>query len=108
MGEITETKTARRVVIDVRLRCEAPPYVGRLSRTVVERERELQSWISDFTAFLHDHRSQDLLNLSIEREWGCSECGGDWETMEDEDGVYCAHCGAPLAEQVAKLAGKGE
>lgn len=79
-----------KVLVDVKLECEAPNYVGRYERTPERIARAIEDWIKEFTGFLRDHRSQDMIGLSVERiyEYRCSYCESEWE--EDENG--CPVC----------------
>lgn len=74
-----------RVLVDVKIVCETPElFVWRINKTEEEyqkaRARALERWISDFTDFIRDHRSQDPIRLDAERvyEDKCSFCGAEW------------------------------
>lgn len=86
-------------ITGIRVECEAPSHVGiwaHLSGTPYgtagywdKMKRDHEEWANEFRAFLRDHRSQDMISLSIVRDEsdGCTACGSDWE--EDGDGCPC-------------------
>jgi hypothetical protein len=81
----------KRILVDIKLECDPPMYVGRWTRDPERRAREYEGWIREFTEFLRDHRSQDIVNLSVERiyENQCSYCNSIWETDKDGCPVCC-------------------
>jgi len=105
--ETTDVKTCtikRKVLMDARVEAEFPYlsryHYGGKEKTPKEYARELEQEIKSFVDFLRDHRSQDLIQLSVERDEAdiCSNCIQPWEPDKDEDGIYCACCGARLQE----------
>ena len=71
-----------KVLVEVRLNCDPPSYIYRWNRTVEQQAKELESWVKDFHDFIRYHRSQDPVDLSVERiyEQQCSYCKNEWET----------------------------
>ena len=117
MKGVSEEKTNRVIEIivssvtlikDVSIECEPPDvrwYHDVHSAKQCSPEywqaiaKHYQDWISEFEAFIRDHRSQDpvALHVNIKREVCCSLCAEPWETYVDEDGILsCAYCGAPV------------
>ena len=86
----------QKVLVDVSVVCDPPAFVGRWSRTLEEKGKRLEEWCREFEEFVRDHRSQDAIGLSVQREYReqCSHCGREWE--EDADGPLC--CNAAQAE----------
>ncbi len=79
----------QRVLVDLRIECEAPSHVGRWAKTLERRAKELDNWVSEFEEFMRDHRSQDPVSLNVVRDYQdqCSFCGYEWEV--DEAGPVC-------------------
>lgn len=77
------------VLVNLKLVCDPPYMVGRWARTLEDKAKYLEEWCSEFEAFMHDHRSQDPVSVSVEREFQeqCSYCGREWE--EDEGCPVC-------------------
>jgi len=73
----------------------ADPVVW-MAPTPATRVKALDDWVKEFDKFLRDHRSQDLVRLSVQRIYKtiCSVCNGTWE----EDEGTCANCGAPTEQ----------
>lgn len=101
---INKTCTIRRgVLVDVRVKADVS---GLMWRTHFDSEEEhakaLERAVKDFTDFLRDHRSQDLVQLNVERIYKnlCSECGKEFERDFDEETKlpFCAFCGADLMD----------
>jgi fructose-bisphosphate aldolase class 1 len=73
-----------------------------------EVSKELERAIKNFNEFLRDHRSQDVIGLSVEetRKDICSACRQPYEdAIEEVDGKqihYCASCGAELEIEKGK------
>ena len=66
--------------------------------TMEDRAKCLEERCQDLKQFLKDHRSQDEVELTVERKYAdqCSVCGREWEP-DVEDGITCcAGCGAIL------------
>jgi len=63
-----------------------------------EKAKELERAVKEFIVFLRDHRSQDLISLDVRRihEDVCSVCKERWEEDEDDNGKFCASCGAKI------------
>jgi len=96
--EQTTTCTKKRILYDVVVEADLSgmvfPY--RHYKSEEERARDLERAVKDFHNFLRDHRSQDMVTLSVNRKYKdvCSACGDTWEPY-DIDGVpSCANCGA--------------
>ena len=81
----------QKVLIDLHVTCEPPCWVGRWSKTLEDKAKQMEEWCLDFEEFLRDHRSQDPVILNVEREYQeqCSLCGREWE--EDADGPLCCN-----------------
>ncbi len=79
----------KKVLVDVKISCDPPRYVGTYCNTQEDYAKELESWVKEFHAFIRDHRSQDPVYLNVEREYQdqCSFCNREWET--EEDGCPC-------------------
>ena len=77
----------QKVLIDIKVVCDPPNDVTRWDRTLEAKAKSLEGWCRDFESFVRDHRSQDPVGMSVEREYQeqCSYCGYEWET--DDDGV---------------------
>jgi hypothetical protein len=69
--------------------------------------RCLEEKCKEFKEFLRDHRSQDMVSLSVERVKAdqCSACGATWKAHEEEGQVFCASCGRILAPEEPALKG---
>ena len=80
----------KKVLTDLRVVCEPPSYFWLRHRTLEDQAIAWEKWCKEFNAFIRDHRSQDPVDLSVERvyEEQCSHCGYAWEV--DEDG--CPMC----------------
>ena len=78
-----------RILVNVSVICDPPYAVGRWTRTMEQKAKALESWCREFEEFIRDHRSQDPIDLHVEREYQeqCSHCGREWE--EDKDGPVC-------------------
>lgn len=62
--------------------------------------KDLERACKDFHNFLRDHRSQDMVQLSVIREHKdlCSVCHNEWEVDDFESKKSCAHCGAEIED----------
>jgi len=93
-------KKLENVLTDVRLVAEPPSHLfrWRSNLTPEKREQILKEWVSDFHAFIRDHRSADPVGLDVERVTKdlCSECESEWETFEEDGKAFCASCGAEV------------
>ena len=78
-----------RTLIDVKITCDAPSYITRWHQPIEQQVRDIEGWVKEFHDFIRDHRSQDPVNLNIERvyQYQCSFCNSEWE--EDENGPVC-------------------
>ena len=77
----------KKVLVDVKIICDEPRYLGRWYHTTEERIKALEGWVKEFHDFIRDHRSQDPVYLNIERVFKdrCGFCEREWE--EDEKGL---------------------
>jgi len=77
----------KKILVDVKVTCELPSDVGRYCKTLERKADAMEEWITDFTLFMRDHRSQDSVSLDIERiyEERCEFC--EYEQEEDENGI---------------------
>lgn len=77
------------LLVNVRVMCDVPYYVTRYITSPKHVEQRLEEWVSEINEFMRDHRSQDPVLLSIERQYQdqCSFCGYTWE--EDAEGPVC-------------------
>ena len=90
------------VLLDAKVVVE-PSYRG-IFHTEEHRIRDLESWAKELMEFFRDHRSQDVNDVRVEREYEdqCSACGHQWEEIayEAEGGkpafVGCGYCGVPV------------
>jgi hypothetical protein len=73
-------------------------------QSLEEQAKALESWVRELQDFLRDHRSQDPVQINVEREYGdyCSACKHPWETDEQEGKTVCAWCGVECAIERAK------
>ena len=104
---MTEAETTKRkctirkgVVVDAHVEATFPHVDRWYGRTVEEYGTALERACKEFEEFLRDHRSQDVVRLSVERECKdiCSVCEAEWDQDDDENGPCCANCGATLKE----------
>ena len=100
-----ETKQATsimvRVLHDVRVVAEMHQWWGAWQVSKEEHAKRLERAVKDFENFLRDHRSQDAISLTVEQDYRdeCSVCRCEWELGSDENGLYCAGCGAPVSSK---------
>ena len=102
MSAATDEKRAKpiEVIAELRVELSPPRYVGcGIPRDDLERHgKALDAWAVELEQFIRDHRSQDAVDISVERvkETVCSVCRRTWETYDpDNNGVLaCANCGA--------------
>ena len=79
----------KKMLVDVTISCD-PPRIWGINRMDMEQvAKEYESWVKDFHEFIRDHRSQDPVDINVEREYQdvCSFCDYEWE--EDENGCPC-------------------
>ena len=109
-----EVKTCRKVkrTQDVRVVCDPPHWLYECRREQYGSEeywsaiaKQLEEWVKEFHEFIRDHRSQDPVQLNVERKQieACSACGEQWEVgrydEEEDDGrTHCFCCGAVVEE----------
>ena len=88
------------VLVSLRVEVDPPAWHGRHG-DVEGYERYLNTWASEFNAFLHDHRSRDRATLSVVRQYEdrCSFCARTWEVADDGCPVCC---GKAIAEWEAE------
>ena len=81
----------KKVLIEARVNCDPPNHIFRWNRTVEDQAKAIERWIKEFDEFIRDHRSQDPVNLSVERIYQdqCSHCGCEWEETEEGCPVCC-------------------
>ena len=109
MTELKETKTATKinVLYDVRVEADLSGMVfNRHYKTKPEEMAEyLDEAVKEFERFLRDHRSRDMVKLTVNRIYKdiCSACQGQWETDSDENGLSCANCGARISTEAVKI-----
>lgn len=62
-----------------------------------------EKWAKEFEEFVRDHRSQDPVSITVEREYEdrCSACYEKWEDYADGDSIRCANCGALVESKEA-------
>lgn len=115
MSEQDTTSTAKPVkrVVDLFVRCDFPHanqyfcYIHG-NKPIEEQEkikrRNLQDAVREFTDFLRDHRSQDIVDMGVVEvtEEVCSICGDKWEPADDDEGTYCACCGARVSKETTE------
>lgn len=97
--QVTEKATKAKTLVDAYVRAEFHRPWGWNRLTEEERAEALEEQCRDYKSFIRDHRSQDLTDLEVIREYQdqCSACGGSWDTMDDENGVeICGNCGAEV------------
>jgi hypothetical protein len=80
-----------RIVVD-------PPRPSYWGQTEEQRVRELEAWARELEAFVRDHRSQDPISVTVERETEtvCDQCHREWETYTEDGVTCCAGCGVQV------------
>lgn len=96
-----KAKMLENVLIDAHVEADLGGLIWFHNRDPVRYARDLERAIKDFHDFLRDHRSQDMVRLSVveERKNLCSVCKREWETFEAKGKVICANCGAEVETQ---------
>jgi hypothetical protein len=93
----TSERLARPVtrLVDLRIVVDPPRQRWWSDQTEERRIRELEAWARELEAFVRDHRSQDPISLTVEKETKtvCDLCGREWETYTEDGETYCASCG---------------
>lgn len=81
----------KHVLVDIKITCDEPHYIGSFYRTLEDKAKQLEAWAKEFHDFIRDHRSQDPVYLNIEREYQdqCSFCSYVWEVDEDGCPLCC-------------------
>lgn len=81
----------KKALVDVKVVCEPPSYLYRGWHSIEDNAKAMEKWASEFNAFVNDHRSQDDVNLSVERiyEDQCEYCLYHWEVDENGCPVCC-------------------
>lgn len=81
----------RKVLVDVSISCDPPEIYRRWDRSLEYVAKEYEAWVKEFHDFIRDHRSQDPVTLTVEREYEdqCSFCGSKWETDEHGAPLCC-------------------
>lgn len=114
MPETTATKAHKeRQLEGVRITVDPPSWLCR-SRQIGGQAYyvdQVEQWVKEFNDWLRDHRSQDDVTLTVDRQYAerCSECGTPWEPAPgkeldpegleyEADTLYCAACGVPIEE----------
>lgn len=61
---------------------------------------KLEDACEEFVSFLRDHRSQDVIQLDVVRDYAtcCSACKRELEICEEDGIKYCASCGTELTD----------
>lgn len=97
----------KQALVDVTVEAEFPWATSYTWGNPLAQARALERAVKEFEEFLRDHRSQDVVTLSIQRVYQdlCSACGREFEEMEDykDEGsgkTFCAWCGAQVTEEV--------
>uniref|UniRef100_A0A6M3JCH9 Uncharacterized protein n=1 Tax=viral metagenome TaxID=1070528 RepID=A0A6M3JCH9_9ZZZZ len=98
----TETQTTtiiKHILVNVTVEADLSAMMWyRRTDNLEEKAKSLTRAVKDFEAFLRDHRSQDMVILDVQRKYAdiCSQCKEPWEEDSDEEGKFCAGCGARL------------
>ena len=94
----TTTCTKKRILEDVIVEADLSGmmFPRRHYKTDEERVKNLESAVREFHEFLRDHRSQDMVQLFVNRKYKdvCSACGCTWETYIIDGALSCANCDA--------------
>ena len=71
----------KRMLTDVKIVCDPPRLYAFQRQTPEDEARAYEEWVREFDGFIRDHRSQDPVRLSVEREYTevCSFCESAWE-----------------------------
>lgn len=80
-----------KVLTDIKINCDPPPYRRYGGYTQEEYAKYCEEWVKDFHDFIRDHRSQDPVYLTVEREYEdqCSFCHYTWEVEENGCPLCC-------------------
>jgi hypothetical protein len=79
----------KKVLVDIKIECDPPRYYWLGHRTMEDYASHCEDWVKDFHDFIRDHRSQDPVSLSVERQFEdhCEFCDSVWEV--DTQGCPC-------------------
>lgn len=110
MPEIAVRATKRRALVDARVEAEFTlSWVDRhiyghagvwRERTPEELAQLLEQRCLEFEEFIRDHRSQDPVRLTVQRQYQeqCSACHQAWDPDTSGRVPTCGYCGAELAD----------
>lgn len=92
----------KKVLVNLKIECELPHIPFWESKTLESRAKYLDEWARDFNDFIRDHRSQDRVDLSVERvfEDQCEFCNYEWEVDTSTGEPLC--CQKAIDEFEAK------
>lgn len=104
--EKLETETEKKakklhILQDVTVEADLSGMLSRwYSQKTEDYAKQLERAVKDFETFLRDHRSQDMVRLSVNRIFAdvCSICNEKWETQTEDGKTFCANCGADIEE----------
>lgn len=105
----TETKKKTKklhILQDVTVEADLSGMIYRWhSQKMEDYAKELEGAVKDFETFLRDHRSQDMVQLSVNRIYAdvCSVCNEKWETQAEDGKTFCASCGADIEEAINEM-----
>lgn len=93
-----------KVLVDVEVEADLSGMVYGYNTSLEDYANRLDKAATEFHDFLRDHRSQDMVCLTINRirKDICSHCRNEWETDTDADGTWCASCGARVEDDQLK------
>jgi len=96
----------KNILIELKVVCDPPSYLYRGWRTMEQNAKTLEAWANEFNAFVRDHRSQDPVNLSVERIYQdqCEHCCSEWETDSSGCPVCCQTAVDEWKREIAKYA----
>ena len=82
-------------LVGLRVVVDPPRLSWGYQQTEAERVRDLERWAKEFEEFIHDHRSQDPISVSVEKDTRtfCDQCSNEAETYTEDGVTYCASCG---------------
>lgn len=99
----------KKVLIDLEIVCDPPRHTRYYWYAIEQQEKEMEKWVNDFHEFIRDHRSQDPVNLKIQRVYQdqCEYCHREWEGDEGCP-VCCDEAVKEWEEAIAKTVVKIE
>jgi transcription initiation factor IIE alpha subunit len=73
----------QKVLVGATVICSPPARVTNCHRSLEDEVRAVESWCRNMENFIRDHRSQDDISLTVQREYQfqCSFCGA---VLEDD------------------------